>query len=134
MPSIEPSAGSRKTVLLVDASASMRRAGLWPAARAKADSILRSAGPSDQFAIYTFDRQLHPLVNFEDWNRSAVGERSALGSRKLAEASPGWAATRLGEALISAAELLSDTSGNSHRGPRQIIVLSDFQEGSRGPR
>src|SRR5437763_1788745 len=90
MPSIEPSAGSRKTVLLVDTSASMRRAGLWPAARARGESILRSAGPSDQFAIFNLDRQLHPRVKFEVWNRSQVGESGALTWSRLVESTPHW--------------------------------------------
>src|SRR5438552_19182931 len=42
----EPSAGARRIVVLVDSSASMRRANLWPDARAKVDSLLRQPSPA----------------------------------------------------------------------------------------
>src|SRR3954468_7124496 len=38
----------KRTVLLVDTSASMRRDGVWPAARDRAEAILRQSGPADQ--------------------------------------------------------------------------------------
>ena len=126
-----PSGTAKRTVLLVDTSASMRRANLWADARARAESIVRDASPADQIALMTFDRQPHELITFDEWNRTAAGERVALAVRKLAESSPGWSSTHLGEAVINAAETLADTRGNAVTGPRQIIVISDLQEGSR---
>jgi len=127
----QPSSTAKRTVLLVDTSASMRRANLWADARARAESIVRDASPADQIALMTFDRQLHEWVTFDEWNRTAAGERVALAVRKLGETSPGWSATHLGEAIISAAETLADTRGKAVTGPRQIIIISDLQEGSR---
>src|SRR5207245_635102 len=109
MASNEPQAGSRRIALLLDTSASMRRAGLWPAGVAKANSTVASARPGDQVAVYTFDRQLHPLITFDQWNQTPVSERVAIVSQKLAQTSPGWSGTWLGEALIAAAETLADT-------------------------
>jgi hypothetical protein len=126
-----PSGTAKRTVLLVDTSASMRRANLWADARARAESLVRDASPADQIALMTFDRQPHELITFDEWNRTAAGERVALAVRKLAESSPGWSSTHLGEAVINAAETLADTRGNAVTGPRQIIVISDLQEGSR---
>jgi hypothetical protein len=127
----QPSETAKRTVLLVDTSASMRRANLWADARARAESIVRDASPADQIALMTFDRQPHELITFDEWNRTAAGERVALAVRKLAETSPGWSSTHLGEAIINAAETLADTRGNAVTGPRQIVVISDLQEGSR---
>lgn len=127
----QPSGTAKRTVLLVDSSASMRRANLWADARARAESIVRDASPVDQIALMTFDRQIHELVNFDEWNRTPAGERVALAVRKLSETAPGWSSTHLGEAIINAAETLADTRGNAVTGPRQIIVMSDLQEGSR---
>ena len=127
----QPSGTAKRTVLLVDTSASMRRANLWADARARAESIVRDASPADQVALMTFDRQPHELITFDEWNRTATGERVALAVRKLAESSPGWSSTHLGEAIINAAETLADTRGNAVTGPREIIVISDLQEGSR---
>jgi hypothetical protein len=82
-------------------------------------------------ALMTFDRQVHELVTFDEWNRTAAGERVALAVRKLDETSPGWSSTHLGEAIISAAETLADTRGKAVTGPREILIISDLQEGSR---
>src|SRR5215470_8542055 len=46
----EPPSATRRTLVLVDTSASMRRANLWSDARSKGESILRSASPADQLA------------------------------------------------------------------------------------
>ena len=126
-----PSGAARRIVLLVDSSASMRRADLWSDARDKVESLLRKTSPADQVAVFTFDRQLTPLVTFEQWNAAPSGERVALATGRLKETSPGWSATHLGNALISAAEALADSEGKVFTGPRQIVLLSDLQEGSQ---
>src|SRR5687768_3903247 len=62
----DPTAAQPKRILvLIDVSASMRRAGLWDEARARVDAVVRRAGPADQVALFTFDRQATPLVPFE---------------------------------------------------------------------
>lgn len=126
-----PTSESRRIAVLVDTSASMRRANLWADAREKARSVLRGAAPEDRVALLTFDRQLIPLVTFEQWNASPAGERAELAVQKLSELSPGWSGTRLGNALIGAAEMLADTSGKTPAGPARIVLITDLQEGSR---
>lgn len=120
---------ARRIVLLVDSSASMRRPDLWSAARAKVDSILHAASSADQFALFTFDRQLHPLFTFEQWSAAALSERPGLLRRALADASPGWGSTQLGNALIQAAEMLGETSGKDPAGEGRIELITDLQEG-----
>jgi hypothetical protein len=123
---------SRRIVLLVDTSASMRRPNLWDDARARVRAILEKTTQADQVALSTFERHIHPLVTFEQWNSIPVGERVEVAVRKLAENSPGWLGTDLGGALVTAAEMLADTTGKpSSSGLRQIIVVGDLQEGSR---
>lgn len=131
-PIDDPTAAQpKRMVVLVDISASMRRTGLWDAARTRVGEILRRAGPADQVAIYPFDRQATPLVTFEDWNRTAPGDRVAFAVGRLGTVSPSWGGTHLGTALVSAAEALSESDGKTMAGPRQIVLVSDVQSGSR---
>ncbi len=130
VPSVAPSAAGR-LVVLVDSSASMRRGGLWAEAREKAESVLRQTAPADQAAVFTFDRQMTPVMSFEQWNAAAPGQRVALATGKLAAVAPGWSGTHLGRALIEAAELLADAAGKPAAGPGRIVLISDLQEGSR---
>ncbi len=121
----------KRIVVLLDRSASMRREGVWPAARERVEVLLRKAGPADQVALYTYDRQAEPLVAFDDWNRSAAGDRVALAAGRLGAVTPGWGGTHLGNALITAAEALGESDAKSVPGPRQIFLVSDLQAGSR---
>jgi hypothetical protein len=121
-----------RIVLLVDASASMRRDPLWSAAQTKVEAILRKTSPADQVALFTFDQQVHRLINFEQWSGLSAGDRVAVTARRLAETTPSWADTHLGNALIAAAEAFEEAGkGEQIGGPRRIIVISDLQEGSR---
>src|SRR5688500_1642077 len=126
-PINDPTAAQpKRIVVLVDASASMRRAGLWDAARDRVSEVLGRLGPADQVAVYPFDKQATPLVSFEDWNRAAPGDRVAFARGRLTGTSPTWAGTHLGNALVTAAEALGENEdGKSAPGPRQIILVSD---------
>lgn len=124
------SAAASRLVLLVDTSASIRRANLWSEAQKRAEAILSKTTPADQAAVFAFDRQVTPLVTFEGWNAAPSGERVALALRKLADHPPGWAATRLGDALIRAAEALAEANPGTAPSPGRIILISDLQEGS----
>lgn len=126
-----PSATARRLVLLVDTSASMRRSGLWSEARSRAEALLRRAHPADEVCVLTFGRQVESLVSFAEWSAAPTSERPALALGRLAGTQPGWSSTRLGQALVRAAETLADTGGKEAIGSRQIVLLSDLQEGSR---
>jgi hypothetical protein len=129
----------KRIVVLVDASASMRRAGLWDEARTRVEAVLRRARPTDQVAVYLFDRTARPLMGFDDWNRAAPNERVPLALGRLAGTAPGWAGTHLGNALVTAAEALAENEGKAAQreaaaapeGPRQVVLVSDLQAGSR---
>jgi len=128
IPSAEP---PKRIIILVDTSASMRRANLWSQARDKADAVLQKTTPADRVALFTFDIQTTPLVTFDEWNSTAAADRVALARSRLEGARPGWAATRLDQAIIRASELLSEADKDDANGPRQIVLVSDFQEGSK---
>ena len=122
---------ARRLLVLLDVSASMRREGVWSAARAAVEAQLRRAGPADQCAVYAFDRQTRALLSFEDWSRMPPPERVALATARLAALAPSWAGTQLGQALVAAAETLAESDGKAVAGPRQIVLVSDVQSGSR---
>jgi hypothetical protein len=124
-------AAGRRTLILVDVSASMQRANLWADARQKVGALVRQAQPSDQVGLATFDLSLHPLLTFEQWNAAPAYERAALVGTRLAAASPGWMGTHLGNSLISAAELLAENRTKSGAAPNQIVVVTDLHEGCR---
>ncbi|MFA6544019.1 MAG: BatA domain-containing protein [Limisphaerales bacterium] len=130
-----PAGPGRRVVVLVDTSASMRREGLWADARARAGAILRATAPEDIVAVFAFDREVRRLVTFEQWTSTAAGQRAAFAADALGKTSPGWNGTQLGRALVSAASALEDVRTDSGplpaRGPRQVVLISDLQEGSR---
>jgi len=131
-----PNAGAgKRIVLLLDASASMQRDNLWADARAQADGWLRQATPADAIAVFTFDRQLRSVVSFEEWASLPAGDRTAVSAQKLVQSKPSAAATHLGRALVSAAEAIEDSNGRGSEkdfaGARQIVVISDFQDGAK---
>src|SRR5207302_8278221 len=72
----------------------------------------------------------HPLVTFDRWNGFAAGERSSRALQAFKQTLPGWGGTRLGDALISAAEVLADATGNAATRAGEIVVITDMQEGS----
>ena len=127
----DASGAAKRIVVLVDTSASMRREGLWAAARQQAEAVLRKTSPADQVAVFTFDRQVTPLLSFDQWKALPAGDRVGQAVSRLAEASPGWSSTQLGNALVRAAEELADADEKQAVGPRQVVLISDLQEGSR---
>jgi hypothetical protein len=128
-----PSTGvSHRMVILVDTSASMKRAKLAEDARARVRAVLEKTSPMDQVALFAFDRHVRPLLTFEEWQALPAGERVSVAVSKLSQVSAGALATDLAGALIAAAETLADTPGSTALPTRQQIVLvSDLQEGSR---
>src|SRR5688572_22892208 len=81
-PSTTPPPGAgKRSVLLVDISASMRREQLWDQARRAVAGQLREKLPTDEVALLTFDRSVQTLVSFEDWKNINPGERAAVAAQ-----------------------------------------------------
>ena len=130
-PTSRPPAGEgKRIVLLLDTSASMRREKLWDQARARVEARVRAAQPIDEIAIVTFDRESRPAMTFEEWRKLPPRERAPAAAARLAALQPGWADTRLDDALLQAVETL-DHAGDSKPNQREIVVISDLQEGAR---
>lgn len=127
-----PTNAAHRLAVLMDTSASMRRGTLWADARAKLDALLRKTTPADQVAVFTFDREVTPLVTFAQWSATAAGDRAAMVRGRLQGVTPGWAGTALDRALIRAAEAVAETDeGQPAVGQRGVVAITDFQTGSR---
>ena len=88
---------SKRTAILIDISASMRREGLWVQAVEQVNLVLEAAGPLDEVSLLAFDRQLQPLLTFEEWDGLEANSREAIVRQRLAALKPGWLGTDLGE-------------------------------------
>ncbi len=129
-----PAESGKRVVLLIDTSASMRRAGLWARALDEAKSVLRDAGPADRLCVMSFDQGTRTVIGFEQWETMDLGQRASITAQELAKLSPGWSATDLGHALVTAAEALEDdeaNEGGQSQAERQIVLVSDLQQGSK---
>lgn len=124
---------AKRVVVLLDTSASMRRTGLWSQAVAEARSTLADMAPADRLCLMSFDRGERKLVGFDQWAAMAPGQRAGMAGELIADLSPNWSPTHLGQALVTAVEALEDDEANTQEGPagpRQIVLISDFQRGS----
>jgi hypothetical protein len=127
-----PAREGRQTVVLLDTSASMRRQGLWPKARALAARYLEKASLADRVAVLTFDQQPRTLVSFTEWSAWPAGQRATLAKQRLEALSPGWGGTQLGLALTTAAEQFPDDASPADvAGLRDVALISDLQEGAK---
>jgi hypothetical protein len=120
----------KRTLIVIDTSASMRREALWEKARSKAEARIRDLLPNEEVALVAFSRAPRTLLTFEEWRKFSPGEREANAIQRLATLAPDWNATRLDAALLHAAELIENPSKDQPI-DREIVVISDFQEGSR---
>ncbi len=127
-------AGGRRVAILVDTSASMRRGNLWQQAISEVDQVLDELGPGDDVGLFAFDSEVRDLVKFNDLVPADPKQQVARVRAALQGAAPTWAATDLGQALIAAADELNRT-GNAKEADagliRQIVLISDLQQGSR---
>jgi hypothetical protein len=130
-PPTSPDGPARRTVVLVDTSASMRRPDLWNDAKARAARLFREAAPGDQVALVTFDRNSTLQVSFQQWEAASPTDRAAVAIAALDALQPSWNPTHLGPALVRAAEELSDTDVAQDAVRRRIHLISDLQEGAR---
>jgi hypothetical protein len=126
-------AGGQRIAVLIDTSASMRRADLWPRARAIADEVIAGCRPSDRLAVSSFDASTRPLLGFEESGTLDSARRQAIARARLASLEPTWGSTNLGRALIDTVAAIEDLteSGKKSATPGRIVLISDLQQGSR---
>lgn len=129
-----PSEETRLTraVILVDRSASMQREGLWGAALNSAREALERFGENDEVAVAFFDEDFQLAADLPSLAglgaRARVSSLNQLISEKFT--APGWRRTDLGSALGQAANLLLSADATLPADSREIVLISDFQEGA----
>jgi hypothetical protein len=122
----------RRVAILLDTSASMRRGNLWQQALEVAQRELDELAPQDEVALYTFDDRVRTVVSFTRPNEPSAVPPVEIVRQALQELEPSWAAGDLGSAVTSlAGELEATTDVAQSTAKPQIIVISDFQQGSR---
>ncbi|MEX0716619.1 MAG: BatA domain-containing protein [Planctomycetaceae bacterium] len=124
-------AASRRLAILIDASASMRRDGLWELALGRAEAALDELDPGDRAALYVFDdrpRCVVPFAQATERDGTAV-TREAL--RALRGESPGWNGTDLGAALTAALDDFARGRSAETFSVDEILLVGDMQEGVR---
>ena len=158
LSSVEDRKGGRRMVLLIDTSASMRRAGMWTQVISQAQSILEGLSQADRVCVMSFSQSPQTLIGFEEWAQNPAivmaglfspaitmagapphsdggvnPQRASIVSEHISKLSPGWASTDLGRALVSAAEAIEDdevNDGQESMAVRQVVVIGDMQQGS----
>ena len=126
-------ARARRIALLVDTSASMRRAGMWSQAVNEARSVLQGLNPADRVCVMSFDQGTRTLVGFEQWQMLDPTRRDSIVAEQISKLSPGWALTDAGNALVTAAEAIQDDEagdGQQHTWTHEVVLISDLQQGS----
>jgi hypothetical protein len=124
----------RRTAVLIDTSASIRRGELWAKAKTTARQVVADCGPTEELAILAFDRASRPVLGFRESASLDPARRQALAQSRIDGLEPTWSATDLGQALIDAVAAIEDVADSSEqkgRMPRRIVVISDLQQGSR---
>lgn len=138
----QSSAGlSRRFLVLVDTSASMRRGDLWQQALGELNQLTQSLNPGDGLAVMAFDSEPTVRIDFDAARGLPLETLRALGSTLFADQSPTWNDTDLGAALRAAADWVvteqiasAEASLGADFGsqPRtQIVLISDLQSGAR---
>jgi hypothetical protein len=114
--SAKETAAAGATVILVDNSLSMRREPLFAEAQKRAEAAVDEARNDEQIALVSFDKRyavVNRFTNDKNRLRMAVG---TLGA--------GWDGTDYEQALRGAESLLGEIETS---GPKQIVMISDFQ-------
>lgn len=120
-----------KRVLLIDASASMRREGVWDQAIQKARQYIMSSAPQDTIAVYAVTDQIVTLHSLEESRSCAASERQSFASKSLEGLTPSWFACDLGKGMLQSLDRLKqeDTQDESVKNA-EVAIVSDFQEGN----
>jgi hypothetical protein len=127
-------ASQERVAIVLDTSASMRRADLWQQAVAQVDEAIAAAGPLDEIGVYACDETLRPIASFDDLAQTPPTQRRAVVAERLKALTPSWSGTHLGQGLLDALAVVNDTRDATEevgRAARRIVLVSDLQTGSR---
>ena len=117
----------RRLVVLWDLSASMRRPGVFEAARKGVERLVAQALEVKELEILGFGVGVRSLVSAEQWRNTVASERVALVREILERVQPAWERTRLDAALRAAA----DVAVRHPEDRTEVVLISDFREGAQ---
>ncbi len=122
----------RRVAILIDTSASMRRGDLWQQAVKRAEQEVDGLNPQDDVALFAFSHRLQTILEFAKEDSAPIADKPQVARNRLRQLQPDWNASDLGTALVTVAGELDAASDvrQSSLEP-QIVVISDFQAGSR---
>ncbi len=122
----------KRLAILIDTSASMKRADLWQQAMKQAEAELDQLNPQDDVALFAFSDHLQTIIDFQKEGAAPIADKPQVVRNRLKQLQPAWGATDLGTALVSvASDLVSASDVQQSSLEPQIVVISDFQSGSR---
>jgi hypothetical protein len=122
----------RRVAILIDNSASMRRGDLWQQAIKTAERELDQLAPHDNVALFAFTDHVQTLVPFSREGDAVQDSAVDVVRQQLHQLQPTWLASNLGLALTTlASELDAASDVQQSLAEPQIVVISDFQKGSR---
>ncbi len=122
----------KRLAILIDTSASMKRGDLWQQAVKLAEEELDDLNPQDDVALFAFGDRLLTIIDFQKEGAAPIADKPQVVRNRLKQLQPTWGATDLGTALVTVAgELDSARDVQQSSLEPQIVVISDFQSGSR---
>ena len=124
----------RRTLILIDTSASLRRGDLWAEAKKKAEATLAATKPGDAVALFAFDSAPRAVLDFAEGATLEPATRLALARQRLQALEPGWKGTELGVALAEAVATVADVTdrdAKAGRVPRRVVLVSDLPQGAK---
>lgn len=124
-------APGKRTLILLDTSASMQRIGAWEELSNEFMDALKDAGIADSIAVCTFDHSFTSVLSFSRWAATPIEQRQEIANSEFKKLKPGWGSTGLGLALARAAALLEEQEDESETSiPSRLVLISDLQQGS----
>lgn len=131
-PPVSVRSTPRHVVAVLDESASMRRTGLWDAAREQVATLAASLGAGDRFLLLGAGTSVVELITAERWMSTAPGDRAALVRSVLDARQPGWGPTPFDSAAEAALARWDDLAESGDLAPRrELAIVSDFAAGGR---
>ena len=127
----EPGEPGRRVLVLIDTSASLRRANLWQRAVANAEAALAECRPADRVAVYAFDRTVRPVLGFAESDRLEPHQRVAVARDRVRQLNPTWGNTQLGLALVESASAVLEAGPGAPAARGKVVLVSDAQQGAR---
>lgn len=123
--------GQKRTVILIDTSASMQRGDLWDDAITMAREAIESTKAEGSLAIMTIGQTPRTVVSFRDWQNTDSARRIESALQAIEKITPEWTGSDLGSGMIAAAEMVADAATDEDSSlTAEIIVISDLQSGA----